>query len=140
MLIEEHLKRTEKDTKQPEFSSQNDALFIKKGNTFGKKRNQENNPWKKTQERSLSDIKCSKCGEFVHIARTCPSNRKGSRNQSYIVERNDEVQVISRRDDIVLSSASNQAGGKLWYIDRSHKTYDFKQELNDELYPVPSTF
>ena len=53
LLIEEHLKRTEKAAKQPELSGQNEALFSKKGNMFGKKRNQ-NNPRKKSQERSLS--------------------------------------------------------------------------------------
>ena len=116
MLIEEHLKRIDKGAKQPEVSGQNEALFSKKGNMFGKKRNQENNPRKK-QERSLSETRCFKCGKLGHIVRNCSLNKKGSRNQSYLADGNGEVQASPKKDEIALSSASSQGRSKLWYID-----------------------
>ena len=125
LLIEEHLKRTEKGAKQPEVSGQNEALSSKKGNMFGKKRNQENNPRNKSQERSLNETRCCKCGKLVHIARNCSLNKKDSRNQLYFADGNGEVQASPKKDEVALSSASSQGRSKLWYIDSGatkHKT------------------
>ena len=112
LLIEEHLKRTEKGAKQPELSGQNEALFSKKGNMFGKKRNQENNPRKK-QKRSLSETRCFKCRKLGHIVRNCSLNKKGSRiSRIWQMEMGKYKQVRKR-----MSSASSQGRSKLWYID-----------------------
>ena len=140
LLIEEHLKRTEKGAKQPEVSGQNEALFSKKGNMFGKNRNQENNPRKK-QERSLSETRCFKCGKLGHIVRNCSLNKKGSRNQSYLADGNGEVQASPKKDEIALSSASSQGRSKLWYIDSGatkHMTSEKDLIVDYVQYPHPS--
>ena len=143
LLIEEHIKRTEKGTEQPELSSQNEALFTKKGNIFGKRRNQENNPRKKTtQERSLHDIKCFKCQKHGHIARNCPLNKKNGRYQLYVAEENNEDGASPKGDDVALTSASSQdKGHQLWYIDSGatkHMTSNKSLFVNYVQYPQPT--
>ena len=141
LLIEEHLKRTEKDAKQPDSSKQNDALLTKKGNMFGKKRHQEHYPRKKPQERLLSSTKCFKCGKLGHIVRNCPLNKKGSSFQSYVAEGNSEVQASPKEDDFALSSTSSRERSKLWYIDSGatkHMTSQKDLIVNYIQYPQPS--
>jgi hypothetical protein len=75
LLIEGHLKRTEKDAKQHDSSPHHDALFTKKGNQSGKTRHQEHYPRRKPQERFSSSTKCFKCGKLGHIVRNCPLNK-----------------------------------------------------------------
>ena len=112
LLIEEHLQRTENGTKS-EISSENEALFSKKENMFGKRRNRENNPRKKPQDRSLKDTRCFKCGKLGHIVRNCPLNKKDSRNQSYVADGDGKVQTSPKNNDVALSSAASQDKSKL---------------------------
>ena len=142
LLIKKHLKRSEIGAKQPELSDQNEAQFSKKGNMFGKKRNQENNPRKKSQERSLNEIRCFKCGKLGHIVRNCSLNKKDSRNQLCFADGIGEVQASPKKDEVVLSSASSQGRSKLWYIDSGatkHMTSE-NDRFNCGLCSIPSTF
>ena len=130
-LIEEHLKRTEKDEKQTKFSRQNEALFSTKGNGLLKSKdpqfnskNHGSNYRRNAQERA-SNVRCFKCGKLGHIVRNCPLNKNSSSHQSnsFAQERNETPKV----EDVALTTSSHPKGSKLWFIDSGatkHMTYE----------------
>ena len=112
-LIEEHLKRTEKDEKQTKFSRQNEALFSTKSN------------YRRNAQERASNVRCFKCGKLGHIVRNCPLNKNSSSHQSnsFAQERNETPKV----EDVALTTSSHPKGSKLWFIDSGatkHMTYE----------------
>ena len=134
LLIEEHLKRVEKDEKK---ESADNALFVERGNHFyrgryqargggrgGRSRSQNShsnkgNPSHRNDREKYKEITCFKCNQEGHMVKNCPFNKKPNTSIR-------EGSNMAELEGVALISSTTNRSHE-WFIDSAatkHMTHD----------------
>ena len=152
LLVEEFVKRKEKNDKQTESTGRNEALFSNRGHFPGRRNagrgnfsgkgnfscrgRYQRNTTGQGGDQGQNHLKCYKCEQYGHIVKNCPLNKKNGK--SNIAEHKEENQGC----EMALNSMTSERNEKdYWFIDSGatkHMTSHKELIIDYVVYKAPS--